>query len=106
MEGQASLVQGPGSGAGGWGTAGGCNVSSLDCSPSPKLLKRITNLEFVDMSDLLPETWQVEEAESSRGRSRRTMVSDIHLWTECFTVYAAVLSKKFPSMAPPSSSSI
>ena len=33
-------------------------------------------------------------------RSRRMLVSDIHLWAECFAVYAAVLAGKYPDVAP------
>ena len=68
-----------------------------------KLVRKIWALEYVDMWELLPESWRLETAE--RGccqakRTRRGLVTDIFRWTECFTTLAATLSVRYPQSAP------
>ena len=66
----------------------------------PKLVKRILNLEFVEMADLLPEAWPEESAAADAGhqhrRARRPPVTDILTWLECYASMAAVLSTRYP----------
>ena len=69
----------------------------------PKLVQRILKGEFVDMYELLPETWRVEEPKDSCCRSvrpKRGLVTDISLWTECYALLVAVLTTKHPDKAP------
>ena len=67
-----------------------------------KLSRRILDLEFVEMSDLLPDSWQ-EEAQTLvvfDTQGRRSMVHDISQWIECFSRMAAVLSTRYPEKSP------
>ena len=60
-------------------------------------------MEFVEMSEMLPETWLPDTQDgtpTSRRASHRIRVSDILVWTECFALMAAVLAEKFPGKAP------
>ena len=60
-------------------------------------------LEFVEMSEMLPETWlpeQYEEESTPCRPSQSTPVTDILVWTECFSLMAAVLAESFPDKAP------
>ena len=69
----------------------------------PKLVARIQSLEFIEMSEMLPETWlpdHQEAAPTPRRSSRSTPITDILVWTECFAVMAAVLAERFPDKAP------
>ena len=71
----------------------------------PKVIAKIENLEFVEMSDLLQEAWASDATGSSSSSivkhlGRRPPVSDILVWAECFTAMAAVLSRKYPMKAP------
>lgn len=72
-------------------------------SVPPKLIKKILAKEYVDMYELLPETWQLE-AEGSCCHSKRPrrslIVTDISIWTECFATMAAILASAFPEKAP------
>ena len=81
-------------------------------SPSaglPALLsRRIVELEFVEMSELLPDSWQEEtqplvvfDAQlNPRRLSRKAPVQDISLWIECFSRMAAVLVTRYPDKGP------
>ena len=71
----------------------------------PKLLKRIWDLEFIEMSELLPESWEIEATQqtccqATRRPSRRAPVTDILIWVECFSTFVAVISVKFPGSVP------
>ena len=64
-----------------------------------KILKGV----FVDMHELLPEMWLVEEPSDSCCRAtqpKRGLVTDIALWTKCFASLVAVLTTKYPDRAP------
>ena len=68
-----------------------------------KVVRKVLPLEYVDMGELLPETWQLEEAASdssccsARGqRTYRGPVMDIGQWSERFAALAAILSTWFP----------
>ena len=69
----------------------------------PKLVQKILREEFVDMHELLPETWRMEEPREGCCRStrpRRGLITDIALWTECYASLVTVLPTKFPEKAP------
>lgn len=71
-------------------------------SVSPKLAKKIMAQEFVDMWELLPETWRLE-AEGSCCQTRHprhALVTDISIWTECYSTMAAILASVYPDKAP------
>ena len=66
-----------------------------------RLVDKISRLEFVEMSELLPEYWLVEDASEARcyhanTRRRRTPVTDILTWTQCFASLASMLSSNRP----------
>ena len=75
----------------------------LTAALPPKLVRRILDLEFVEMAELLPDTWQEESAASEPGhphrQTRRPLVTEILPWLECFGRLAAVLCTKYPEKA-------
>ena len=79
------------------------NIPGFASVPT-KLIRRIWGLEYVDMWELLPETWRQEAAQASAcchsRRPKRGLITDIALWTECFTTLAAALSARYPDKAP------
>ena len=69
----------------------------------PKVVQKILKEEYVDMHELLPESWRLEEQHDSCCRSSRpktALVTDIALWTECYASLVAVLVTKHPTKAP------
>ena len=71
-------------------------------SVPPKLIRKILAKEYIDISELLPDSWQIE-AEGScchSKRPRRTLLTDIHVWTECYATMAAILAAAYPAKAP------
>ena len=68
----------------------------------PKLLKRILNLEFIEMIELVPESWGVESESAAscchqvRPQPRRGPVTNILLWLECYSSLVAALATKYP----------
>jgi len=89
---------------------GGGAEQPLEVDPSipglalipPKLVQKILRCEFIDMYELLPETWRIEELRDSCCRSsrpRRGLITDISLWTECCASLVAVLTTKLPEKA-------
>ena len=55
------------------------------------------------MGELLPETWRLEEAQGGccqSKRPRRGMITDFHIWTECYATMAAILAAQYPDKAP------
>ena len=56
----------------------------------------------MDIWELLPETWQLESENPCchSKRPRRSLVTDIGLWTECYATMAAILDAAYPSKAP------
>ena len=69
----------------------------------PKLLKKIWNLEYVDMWELLPESWRLEQQAEGccrAQRPRRGLVTNLALWTECYAMLVAVLASRFPEKTP------
>ena len=99
----ASLVQQSSEGTGGeLQPVSNSTVPGLALIP-PKLVQKILKGEFVDMYELLPETWRAEEPRDSCCRSsrpKRGLVTDISLWTECYASLVAVLTTMHPDKAP------
>ena len=71
-------------------------------SVPPKLIRRILAKEYVDIWELLPDSWQVESEGTCchAKHPRRSLITDINLWTECFATMAAILSSAFLAKAP------
>ena len=70
-----------------------------------KLVKRILELEYIDMADIVPDSWRFQEEEPNRcchqqKRQRRGPVTDILLWVECYSSLIAVLAAKYPTNTP------
>ena len=70
----------------------------------PKLVKQILNLEFVDIPELIPESWKFEEEATSSScqhthASHRGLVMDIRLWIERYST-VSVLASHFPTKVP------
>ena len=70
------------------------------CTLPAKIVKRIQDLEYVDMAELVPDTWRFHEEESKcchqNKRPKRGPVTDILLWVECYASMVAVLAPKYP----------
>ena len=68
-----------------------------------KLVKKILDLEFVEMAELVPDSWREEEADyqccstHTPHTPRRDPVTNIFLWVECYSSLVAVLSSKYPT---------
>ena len=67
-------------------------------APLPaKLLRKIIALEFVEMADLLPEAWLLDEtAMEAQLRRQRGPVTDILQWIQCFATFVSTLSTAYP----------
>ena len=80
-------------------TAVACHLLGEGLAPLPaKLWKRILSLEFVEMADLLPEAWLLEE--TVMEAQLRRPVTDILLWVQCFATFAVALGTAFPDKVP------
>lgn len=87
----------------------GITVPPLPLLPTgslpPKLVKKILDLEYVNMAELVPDMWQQSEEEGpkcchqTRRGSRRGPVTDILLWLECYTTMATLLATQYPQKA-------
>ena len=66
----------------------------------PKLVRRILNLEFVEMAELLPDAWPEKSAAADGGhqhhRTQHLPVTDILTWLECFASMAVVVRTRYP----------
>ena len=90
------------------GTAATCIGSYVGegLLPVPeKLAQKIIYLEFVEMRDLMPETWMMEEEDTKKTtlslpRRRSAPVTDILQWLQCFAALVGVLSRAYPTMVP------
>ena len=81
--------------------SGSSQLSILTRLPR-RLCERIAALEFVEMNELLPETWSAVSPVDIgvfKLPSRRSPVTDIVVWTECFALMASVLVERYPSKA-------
>ena len=67
----------------------------------PKLSQRILAREFIDMRELLPESWRTDsqQAGSTPKGVARGPIRDLKLWAECFAVLAGVLVMAYPEKA-------
>ena len=68
-------------------------------SPIPrKLADRILRGEFIDMHELLPESWRVADQElegpDSRPHGSRRRVLDIKVWVQYFACYMGVIATR------------
>ena len=74
--------------------------------PIPKhLTKKILQLEFVEMWDLMLETWLRDEEENTRNtlallRRRTAPVTDILQWVQNFAGMVGILLQRYPHMVP------
>ena len=82
-------------------------ISSLPgfASVPSRLVKRIMSKEYIDMTEMLPETWRLEMSAASgccphAKRPRRGMITDILVWADCYASMAAILSSAYPEKAP------
>ena len=68
----------------------------------PKLFQKIIAGKYVNIWELLPETWQIgnESSYCHSKRPCRSLVTDINIWTECYATLAAIQSSAFPQKAP------
>ena len=71
-----------------------------------RLIARIESLEFIEMYELLQETWlpyttadTSTQAITLRLPRRSTPVTDISVWVECYCLMAAVLGARYPASA-------
>ena len=63
-----------------------------------KLVKRILDLEFVEMSDIMTDV-ELPQTPGRPTTSGRLPVTDISIWVEKFSVLAAILVTRFPEKA-------
>ena len=68
-------------------------------APVPrKLAERIWRWEFVEMSEMVAESWSQKVDELSAGglmpSRRRRPVTELVPWIQCFTTYTSVMSRK------------
>lgn len=79
-------------------------VGSLESLALPaKLIRKVWDLEYVDMHELLPDTWRYQEEDKcchQRRGQRRGPVTDILLWTECYAAMVSILASRFPEKTP------
>ena len=71
-------------------------------APLPQtLVKRILQLEFVEMADLLPEAWLLEETTmEAQLRRQKGPVTDIAVWVQCYATLVSTLSIQYPDKVP------
>ena len=79
----------------------GVPITLQNWSFPPKLVKKILNLEFVDMLELIPDSWSSYEEEPQychhlRPSQRRRPVNNILFWVEYYAAMAAILASKYP----------
>jgi hypothetical protein len=69
-----------------------------------KLVKKILKLEFVEMQELLPESWLREEEETKSlvgfHRRKRSTTTNIFQWLQCYSAMVGVLSRAYPQVVP------
>ena len=70
----------------------------------PKLVKKILDLKFVEMRELLPEAWpdDPQTTPDLSGQQRHVHhppITNIITWLECFGRMAAILCTKYPEKA-------
>ena len=73
-----------------------------------KLAEKITQWEFAEMAELLPEFWSSLVSKKStptpalrQGMSRcKPAVTDIVTWIQCFATYISAMSTPYPQAVP------
>ena len=77
-------------------------LNALSVAVPTKLAQKILRLEYVEMTELIPETWGLEPDNTSscchqgHRQTRRGPVVDILVWLECYSSLVAVLATRFP----------
>ena len=66
-----------------------------------RLTKKIFQLEFFEMQELMPETWLRDEEENTRNtlslpRRRTIPITDILQWLQCFAGMVGILPQRYP----------
>lgn len=66
-----------------------------------KLVKRIQAGEFIDMSELLPDRLGINagpplDGDKEEKRTKRRQVANILEWVQCFSIFMAVRTQKYP----------
>lgn len=64
-----------------------------------KIIKKVLDLEYVDMGELLPDSGHYQEEEQKcchQRRQRRGPVTDILLWVEGYSSLVSILSSHYP----------
>ena len=66
------------------------------------MVKKIVGKEYIEIWKLLSESWQIQTEGSCchTKRPRRSLVTDVNVWTECFATMAAILATAYPDKAP------
>ena len=74
----------------------GSLLLGTSCPPVPcKLVKKITDGEFVEMSELLPDRLASSgDKELSKSSKKRRVVTDIVEWVQYFGLYIAIISRR------------
>ena len=73
-------------------------------TPLPaKLVQKILELRYIEMSELLPEAWLLQQDSSAsqnpliaQFRRQKGPVSDILQWVQCYATLASVLASAYP----------
>ena len=74
--------------------------------PLPENLRRkILNLEYVEMADLHPEAWMLEEEFTDKTlaalfKRRKEPVTNILVWVQCYASLVALLAQQYPMQTP------
>ena len=71
----------------------------------PKVVKRVFDLEFVEMGELKADIWVDEPSATEpnpihRLNASKLPVTDIKIWLECYRRMATLTSTRFPDKAP------
>ena len=81
--------------------------SEVEIDVPEKIRARILQLEYVEMNELLPESWQFENLATQccphhlqARTTRKRAITDIALWTECYAALVAILSTRYPQYTP------
>ena len=69
------------------------------------VVAKIRKLEFVDMSELRPESRLLDEEADEKSvaalfKTKKKPITDILIWVQCFASYVAVLAQSFPAHTP------
>ena len=67
----------------------------------PKVVKKVLDLEFVEMSELRGDIWMEDTAPTdgmhqTRRPTANPPVTDIRVWLECYARMAALITSHFP----------